>query len=179
MNINSVLENIKAELKAHFPDLRDCDIHGGRFDQEALKNISTRAPAMFVSLLGLPKFKHIATEERETTLTLAIYVITKNTSKQTKDSAAIHLVESLSALIATSRWNKNDLGEAQFIRAENLFSAGLKFNSIALWGVTWQQNIILGENVWNTNEFLPSELYASSEGDQIGSSEEEHLNAAI
>jgi hypothetical protein len=162
MKINNLLNSIKTQLNTQFPELKTCEIHDGRFDVAELKRVSTKTPAMHISVLTIPKSGANATEEVNSMLNLVIYIITSDQHKLTKGEAARNLVETLLPIISHQRWGEVGVGEAISINAQNLFNSTAN-KGIALWAVTWKQDITLGETVFDQDSVIPSELYADGE----------------
>lgn len=162
MKINSLLNSIKTQLETQFPELKTCEIHDGRFDVSELKRVSTKTPAMHVSVLTVPKVTDEATEQVNADLSLVIYVITSDQPKLKKGESARNLVESLLPIISHQRWGEVDVSKAQSINAQNLFNSTVN-KGIALWAVTWKQDITLGQDVFDQTGVTPSELYVAGE----------------
>lgn len=162
MKINTLLNSIKTQLNTQFPELKTCEIHDGRFDVTELKRVATKSPAMHVSVLTVPKVSDEATEQVNGILNLVIYVITSDQHQLSKGESARNLVEALLHSISHQRWGNVGIGKAQSITAQNLYSSTVN-KGIALWAVTWQQDITLGQDVFDQTGVMPTELYLAGE----------------
>ncbi|NVK42112.1 MAG: hypothetical protein HWE39_12800 [Oceanospirillaceae bacterium] len=157
MKINEILDGIKTQLKTQFPELKTCEIHDGRFDVSELKRVSTKTPAMHISVLGLPMSSDQSTEEVNVDASLVIYVITSDQPKLSKGESARNLVEALIPTVSHQRWGVMQTGKAESINAQNLFNSTAN-HGIALWAVTWRQNLTIGSEP-EQESFMPAELY--------------------
>lgn len=162
MKINTLLNSIKTQLETQFPKLKTCEIHDGRFDVSELKRVATKTPAMHVSVLTVPKVNDEATEQVNGMLSLVIYVITSDQHQLSKGESARNLVEALLQSVSHQRWGEIGVGKAEGIAAQNLYNSTVN-KGIALWAVTWKQDITLGQDAFDQTGVIPSELYVAGE----------------
>lgn len=165
MRLNDALRAISARLKATFPGIRECAPHPGRFDEAELKRVATRAPALFVSCLGCLTVTNPGTEQADASLALAVYIVTQSVPGLPRDAGARNLAEALVTLVPLERWGLSGCGEAQAVRATNLYSGDVDKLGVALWAVSWQQTLRLGDSVFAADGTLPRELYLGIEPD--------------
>ena len=118
-------------------------------------------------MMALPKTTFVQTGEQEMTVRLAAFVITADKRRLPKEEAALALVEALLALINGHRWGLSAITAAQNVKAENLFSGRVDKQGVALWAVTWDQAIRVGEDIWQGG-VLPSALYVNDDPEQTG-----------
>lgn len=159
MGMNAALEAICARLRASFTALKTCETHPGRFDEDELKRISGRAPAMYAACLGVPRFENPGTEQADEDALWGIFCVTGNAPDLTRDEAARNLAEAVALLVQNERWGLAHTGEAREIKAENLYSGKLSSAGTAIWAVVWRQKIRLGDSVWDGEGVFPSHLY--------------------
>lgn len=158
---NDLLNGIQTVLKDHFPGLKTCEVHDGRFDKNELARISTRSPAMFIATIGMPEIMDPGTEQAEATHALVVYIVTKDTPNLKKGPAARNLVDALLPLVMSERWALPDVCGSYKLSAANLFASETERIGFAMWAVTWRQAVRLGENPWNEEGVLPTQLYVS------------------
>ncbi|EGG93496.1 hypothetical protein IMCC1989_1152 [gamma proteobacterium IMCC1989] len=165
-----VLEKIKEEL----PDLKEVSLHPGRFNLDELKRIGTKAPAVYVSLMGTPTVKRIETGENEVYIRLAAFIVTRDERKLPKDEAALAIVESLLVVIPCQRWGLKNTSDAVNVKADNLFNGSIERKGVAMWAITWEQTLRIGEDVWGGG-VLPSEVYVSEDPDNENEEDYERM----
>ncbi|BCS94613.1 hypothetical protein DSLASN_02450 [Desulfoluna limicola] len=159
MSLNDLLKAVCAEFKSHFPSLRTCEPHGGRFDLQELKRISTKAPAVFVAILGTGKVKEVGSGEVDIPVSLAAFVVTKTEGKLPCAESALNVAEGLLTRIPGSNWACDGVFGADPATAKNLYSGTIASKGVAMWAVTWTQKVRMGEDAFRTDLPFPSELY--------------------
>ncbi len=162
--INGLLNAIQTRFKSAFPDLKKCEIHGGRFDADELKKVMKTAPAIYLSCLGASPAKAKSSGEWELDLSLAAFIVTKDKPNLPRHESAAALAEGLCTLIADNRWDVA-CGAAQKVQPRNLYSGNVDSKGVALWAVNWQQSVTVGENRWadDPSFVFPTELYSGGE----------------
>ena len=162
----SFLEAVIAGFKARLPDLKACDLHGGRFDASELKRLSKTAPAIYLAALAVPGNTALGDGRRHVELQLTAFVVAKDLPGLTRDRAVLNLVESLMLLIPDNQWHlKGQCSMPKRLDARNLYSGTLDSTRTALWGVSWRQEVNLGDSIWNESGELPKEVYVGIEPD--------------
>lgn len=123
-----------------------CEPHGGRFDVEELKRVSRKTPAVFVAVLGLRDVVE-RNGDFQATVAWGAFAVAKDNPGLRRDLAAAALVDRLTMIVPDNTWGLEDecLRRPQGIRGDNLFSASVNKLGVAMWAVTWQQSMVLGQ----------------------------------
>lgn len=124
-------------INTHLPDLRECEPHPGRFDLKELKAFMAKAPAVRVALLGIDRPREAGGPTWAHPVRFAAFIITKGTGALEGDAAAIAIAQAVVTLINGQRWGSNCLGQPESLRAQNLYSAGIRKQGVFLWAVDW------------------------------------------
>lgn len=161
--INDLLNAIKTAIKTALPELRRCDVHGGRFDLAELKRIAIQTPAVLVSLLAAPETKPKETEERDIELSIGLYVVTSDKVSLPRHLSVINIVEALLILIPINDWGLKKISEPTDINAQNLYSGDIDKHGITLWAISFKQKVRVGKNIWLDDGVLPSQLYVTGD----------------
>ncbi|MBF0445090.1 MAG: hypothetical protein HQL68_05830 [Magnetococcales bacterium] len=177
MIITNLLQTIVDNLHSVMPDLQDCKTHKGRFVAADLKNLSARTPAIRVALLGIPKTDSDGAGRPYATLKLVAYIITANTRELSSEVAAINLVEALTVHLHDQNWGQINLGIPTNTHAQNLFSSSIGNTRVALWGVSWEQDIYLQSSV-DEEGVLPQAVYLGIDP-EIGSGHEDDYDEVV
>ncbi len=159
----AIIDKINAEL----PELKAVSPHPGRFNLDELKRIATKLPAVRVALMGTPTVNILETGENEAVLRLAAFVVTGDRRQLPKDEAALAIVESLLVFIPGQRWGVKGAMDAKGVKADNLFSGKVERQGVAMWAVTWEQSIRIGQGVWGGG-VIPLEVYVSDDPENHG-----------
>ncbi len=159
-----VLDGIHAAM----PELKEVAAHPGRFDLGELKRIAMRAPAVRMAILGGPRIAEQSDERLRVDLACALFVITRDAPGLSRDEAALNITEALIRLISLNQWQITpDAGFGLMlpreVQTENLYSGEVDKRGVALWGIHWRQELILGESAFAPGEALPAELYVRFE----------------
>ncbi|WP_330925244.1 hypothetical protein [Candidatus Sororendozoicomonas aggregata] len=162
------LDGVRATLKGRLPALKQCELHGGRFDASELKRLSAAAPAIYLSVMAAPSqtllFKEQGGEGRQRLTTqLTAFVVAKDAPGLPRDRAVLNLVEALLLMLPRNLWGlAGECGFPDKISAQNLYSGTLDRARVALWGVSWQQPVFLGQAM-ESEWVIPTELYSGIE----------------
>lgn len=142
-------------IQTALPSLKEVKAHGGRFSLEELKAASARAPSVRVACLGFPDIAQSEAGVKAQTAWGA-FVIAGDQTQAHRDALALTLVWALALIIPGNCWSYSDtVDQARQVRADNLFSRELDKNGIALWAVTWRQEIdIAGSDLTELNDFV-------------------------
>lgn len=148
MSLLDVRNAIVGEIHGHLPSLRTCEGHGGRFDARELQRWAKKAPAVLVACLGFNGLSR----NRTATMQFAAFVLVGSKPREPRDEAVLLLVSAVANLLDGNTWGLEMVESApEQIRANNLYSAIVDKRGMALWGITWRQNV-------NLSNFDPSTL---------------------
>lgn len=161
--LSPFLTAIIARINERLPDLKTCELHGGRFNIEELKRLGRQAPAVFLSALAAPTNTAVGDGRRNITLQLTAFVLAAERPGLCRDVAALNLVEALLMMLPQQTWglSADDVrcGFPDRVSAQNLYSGSLDKVRSALWGVSWRQSVYIGEDVWAGGPVLAKALY--------------------
>jgi hypothetical protein len=163
MSIMTLLNAIKMAIHTALPELRRCEVHGGRFDLAELKRVATQTPAVFVSLLATPSLETPGTGEHDIELSIAIYVVTSDKVSLPRVVSVVNLTQALLMLIDLNKWGLVKVGLPADINSQNLYSGDVDKHGIAMWAISFKQKIRLGTDMWLENGVLPSQFYINGE----------------
>ena len=163
MIFNALRYAVADGIRAKMPALADVATHAGRFDLAELKRIATKTPCVRVAVLGAPEVESIGSGEREVRLRMAAYIVTTDRRGLARDDSALAIVCALCDLVPDNTWSTRGAHPAQRVSADNLFSGTLDRGAVALWAVSWEQTVRIGEDMWIEDGVLPTDVYANDE----------------
>lgn len=116
--------------------------HSGRFDAGELARVSVNAPAVFISALAQSGINN-SNGSSSATVSWAAFVVTTNVPQVPRDVSALLVVDILKRVIPDNRWGLEEEAESlpKNIQAQNLFSADIDARGVAMWALSWQQDI--------------------------------------
>lgn len=126
------------------PAVKDIKEHAGRFDEAEIKRFATAAPAVRVALLELGDVKALRSGEAAIDVRCGAFIATKDTQAQKRDKGALAIVGELAKAIPENTWGLEYAQNPKTIRASNLYSGSIDRLGIALWAITWNQQVHLG-----------------------------------
>lgn len=143
---------IVAELKAKMPHVRSIEAHGGTFTEDELKRHAVNAPALRVAILGHGRAQNQNSGEWQIPVHVAVVVLAKDEAKEghgriDRDEAASALATAVSLVVAGNRFDLSGVSRPSDVQAKNEYSGPIDKVGLALWQVTWTQDITLGETV--------------------------------
>lgn len=143
MSLESMRDSIVAALAPEMGSATKVEAHGGRFTLQELKRRAQGRVSVPVACLGVISAEPGAAGTN-VTAAWGAYVVCGDRTGISRDTGALSIVTALLPLIAGNEWGREDVDAPQRIRADNLYSSQLDKSGVALWAVTWRQEIILG-----------------------------------
>lgn len=132
--------------------------HAGRFDATELQRIAAQTPAVHLACLNLTDLD-TGTDGISATITWGAFITVKDKPGTPRDVGALAIVNTLAIYVSGQRWNLDQSeGIPQRITANNLYAAHIDKMGIAMWAVTWQQQMCLGGGE-EINELAPFITY--------------------
>ncbi len=117
---------------------------GGRLDENELKRIAMRSPAVRVAILGVDGLDNRAGPQA--IFSLAAFVVCGTGRKgEAAEEGALALVGAALEVLEGNRFGC--AGVPNSVRAENLYSGELDAGHAALWAITWKQSLDIGNNI--------------------------------
>ena len=171
MRSNELLEAIAVDVGARLTALSSCQVHDGKWDEAELKRWTVSTPAVLIAWLSTTRTETPGEAWTDCSQQLAAYVVTRDQGELARGTAARNLVDWLLLYIPRARWGFSSassaagIGPAEDLRAENLYSDTVDKTGVAMWVVTWRQELRLEAAADGTCPPLPTELYASEQDD--------------
>ena len=137
---DGILAGFTEAFAEYAPKKVKVSAHDGRFGVEDMRRYGADAPAIVVALLGIPRIGPAAGLIRMDTR-WAAFVVTNDVGSLKRGPAALAIVGALARVIPGNTFGADDASEPSDVQAENLFSAEIDRHGIALWGVTWTQQL--------------------------------------
>jgi len=141
-SIASMRRAIAAQLKVVVPGLRTCEPHQGRIDAAELKRVWQATPAVLIACLGANKVQ-VSPGTVRATLRWVAFIVCQAPTGESRDDAALVIADVLLRMIPEERWGSDEVGRAEQLRAENLYSGTVDRMGVSLWSVTWVQSVEL------------------------------------
>lgn len=136
-------DNIIDALAAYASELKAVRAHEGRFTEASVNRIMTQSDSAHVAILSLGKGQPQADGTLEHDVTIAIYLVTKETSRKSKGNAALGFAEAIAKWAYRKTFDLECVYPAAPAQARSLASNGLASNATTLWVVEWVQRVRL------------------------------------
>lgn len=129
--------------------------HSGRFSAGELARVAVNAPAVFIAVLAQSNINSQSGSD-SATVSFAAFVVTKDSPNPPRDVSALAVVDALKHIIPENRWGLTDEAEGvpKNIQAQNLFSADIDTKGVAMWALSWQQDIANTADITTLVDFL-------------------------
>lgn len=141
------------------PGVKGCDAFGGRFDQAALERFGAQTPQIRVAVLRIPSTEWVDTGEFDAVVEMAAFIVTRDEPGLSRDLAALRLVQQVMVKVHAERWGQSKVHPGRGVRAENIYSSGVQKGGVALWGVTWQSKVRIGEDAFAAIDGALTEIW--------------------
>lgn len=117
--------------------------HRGRFDNvQEIQRFAVKAPTVLVSVLRVQRAQDIGGEAM-IPVSWGIYIITKDLPKLPRDQGAVGLVETILMLAPDNDWGGQSVGAVDNLDARNMYSQQVDGLGIALWGIGFEQPVMV------------------------------------
>ncbi|WP_045856262.1 hypothetical protein [Teredinibacter purpureus] len=191
--IADFIEGIASDIALQFGDtLRDCKPLAGHIETTDLAAIHANTPAIFISTVGTGELKIIENGQKDIKVFLLAYVLVVNPDSIEREKIAQDLVHGLLCYVPYRRWNKSNAFPANDVESSDLhgLSKGFKpdvtswrtsvsalsraadlyggedpVSHLALWAVSWEQVLRVGELPSEESPYPPDELVAKHDQD--------------
>ena len=145
MNLLQFRDEVEAARKAGLPAGTHVESHPGRLDETELRRIAARAPAAHVAVLGVLSAEKDNSGRVEVDASMAVFLATKAAPGTARDAAMLVLSTAALILIPDNLWGLEETQHPRDIRGQNLFTGTLEKQGVALWGITWRQQVTVDE----------------------------------
>ena len=145
-NASAALDRIVAAVAAEVSAGVTVKRIGGAFDATEIRRHVTVAPAVLVACLGLSEYSRRSMHGWAAKADFAAYILTRDTPAETRDRSALTLAAETLQQVVRANWGDPTsfgLPDAQGTEASNLYSGDIDSIAVALWAVTWRQNLYL------------------------------------
>ena len=137
MTLVTLRQAIIDSIEANIPAFKSVQAHGGSFNLPELERVSMKSPTCLVAIMG-------GVIERQTTVAVATpaiyaFVVTRGTSQEKRDEAALVLAEAVATMVINNEWDVECTQAPTGVRMENLYSGKIDAKGVALWVVNWSQ----------------------------------------
>ncbi len=160
MRIKALLSAIQTRIQSSLPELKKCELHGGRFDLAELKRLAAGTPAIYIACLGSKPLQPVNTGEQDLTLSLGAFIVTKDRAGLPRYASAINLAEAVALLVTGNRFAVPGVFSGTHASVQNQYNGNnIDKNGVAMWTVTWSQTIRLGEDEFATTGVYDAKMY--------------------
>lgn len=142
---NAFHEAVTADLKSALAGVA-VDEHFGPFLLEELAAYGAKAPAVRVSVAGPSPTAARSSGDREASLVVAAFVITKGEPRRPAHKSALDLAERIAARIHRGTFGLSYCEPPTEVVIENHYSGKLREHAgnVALFSVSWSQLVVFG-----------------------------------
>lgn len=149
MSLDVILDDIAAVLATELPELKTSELAGGRFDLAELQRRSKALPAAFVACTatrdGYKQYGKLHCKG----FFLVVLAVQSRAEGQpvAQDRArgiARLLTRAMNKIAGAKDWGNDEVsGIPEKVASMNPYSTAADKNNLALWGITWEQDLEL------------------------------------
>jgi len=176
--IEKLIKSIVTNLKDKFIDLKTCEALAGFLETTTHQHIITTTPGIYIANVGSGGIKTVPSGEIDIKLYMVAYLMVYNkTNSQKREHTVQKLLNDLLIYISDSQyWSLNNTFAAKSVEsmdfhglskghqsspsewrtgfpvmawASDLYGEGSPIDNLALWAITWEQRIRIGDNVYS------------------------------
>ncbi|MEE8057938.1 MAG: LamG-like jellyroll fold domain-containing protein [Pseudomonadales bacterium] len=194
-NVNTLITGVVTTIKTQFPQLLACEALAGFLETTNVADIHSNTPAVYVASVGTGELTWVPSGENDLTVHMVAYVLLVNAidSLQREQDNQILVTDLLDYVGRQQRWGLTNvhpatavesedvhgltqdfqphvkdwrLGVSVLARAADLYGGDEPVSNLALWAITWEQMIRIGEDLYdNAGETLPTDVRVRSDPD--------------
>lgn len=131
-------------LRKELPEFWEVSAHPGRLDPEALEPAGEPSPSVRIALQSVQRSSATGTGEIDARVELTAFAVAQ-------DAMVLTVVDTLLPLVHRHCWGVEGAQTAIKVTAANLSSARLSRQGVAIWALTWHQDLRIGESLWDDN----------------------------
>lgn len=140
-------------IREKMPALKSVSVHPGRFDQKALGEFITAAPAVKLVMLGVTSVADVNNGQLDARINYAAYLVSKDVAEvdrlKDRNDLAIQLCEQLVLTLAFASPQTNSFFiEPKSLKVENI-TGGFGLNNVVIWAVLFQMTARIGVDLFD------------------------------
>lgn len=162
MSLKEIVVSMETYFKTALPELKSFEVFGGKVGLDQMQDLTRNLPAGFVACLGTRNGELVTNTYQCTGLFhMTLAVDSKVGLDLEKARAILALVSKAMIKLALAKDFGNDEIDSRpmNIASMNPYTQALYNNNLALWGITWEQNLRLSDpGATPLDDFLVAEV---------------------
>lgn len=152
MSLDQVLDSMAGVLATELPELKTSELAGGRFNLEELQRRSKALPAAFVACTATRDGRLQGKKFHCRGFFLVVLAVQSRAEGQpvAQDRAraiASLLGRTMRKIAGAKNWGNAEVSSIpEKVASMNPYSTAADKNNLALWGITWEQDLELADN---------------------------------
>lgn len=182
--ITAVVSKVNTELT---DQIEECKPLAGLLETTDISAIHSKTPAVFISVVGSGESTLLETSEVDAKMLVVAYILVVKSNSIEREQITNSIVSRLLGCVAGDRWGldyaypamsvescdmhglakgfKPDVsswryGVSVLSRAADLYGGSDPISNMAIWAVTWEQTLRLGEDIYANNDKPPQQISA-------------------
>lgn len=164
MSLDKILDDIAAYLKTKLPspELETSQMVGGRINLDEVSRRTFRLPAAFVTITGTRDAKLVADKVQTRGQFLLVIAVRSHAEGQPVPQDRAHAIvrflgRVIDVVVKAKTWGNPEVqGAPEKVSSANPYLTAADQNGVALWGITWEQMLLLVpvDEPTNLDDFL-------------------------
>jgi len=162
MSLDSIVDSMSTYFGVQIPEFKSCESFGGKVGLEQMQDMSRKLPAAFVACMGTRDGEIVANTFQTRGL---FYLSIAVDSKVGPQNDKLRLITALVGKALVKLAFAKDFGNAEIdsrpmkIASLNPYTQPLFQNNLAVWGITWEQQLRLTDpGTLPLDKFLVAEV---------------------
>lgn len=149
MSLDKILDDMATYTALKLTELKTCEMAGGRIHLEETDRRSLKMPAAYFTCTGSRDGRMVAGKFRTKGLFLLVLVVKSNVAGQPVPQDRAHGIarfagKALAVVAAAKSWGNAEVeGVPEKVSSTNPYSASIDKHGVAIWGITWEQQLAL------------------------------------
>ena len=148
MSLDTILDSMVAGLKAALPELKTVEQVGGKFSFADLRIRSRTLPGGFLACMGTRDGQVMGNKLSTRGLFVLVLAVKSEAGAQNDKVKAMNRLVSkaLWKIAFAKNWGDDEVeSKPQVVTSLNPYTIAAHEENVSLWGITWEQNISLGD----------------------------------
>lgn len=149
MSLDKIIDDMAAYAKTKLVELKTSEMAGGRINLEEVCRRSMALPAGFFACTGTRDGRWYGNVFRTRGLFLLVLIVRSNAEGQATPQDRAHAIarfagRAIAVVAGAGTWGNDEVASApEKVSSSNPYTTAADKNNVAVWGITWEQQLAL------------------------------------
>lgn len=147
MRLKDYRNAVLAWLEAQDTSFKEIKLHGGAFDEDAVKRFSVKSPSLRIACLGVKDLNQMPSGHWSGPAMMVGYVVAS--AMGTPEFEALDYAEEFATAIHLESFELDYVGPAMVQDISSIYSNNVDKRGVAIAAVSWTQSLTMGRDIYD------------------------------